>query len=303
MVKVSDISPLLFDVKNAEFERPIEYVQKFSTSDLPIIIQSVDEPLKSLVMTITNLVTDERYSVNPVITKINDYNVLYEFTINIAAGLYKTVITDLQEKPGLSKIESIPFSVCADDVHLKDTISIKYTNRDNITSFGALFKVGTIPRVFTLRVEGGFKSESRVLHVDNEQFRTQRQEIIELYSVPYESAIMTIGDNEGVPFEMARLINNILCLSDVKINRIRYVRSESSIPEQQSIAERYPQFNYTIKLENAENISYNGFTEYPDESSIIGNVSIYVDDAKDGEVLVFNKDAASFINQSNLDSL
>lgn len=303
MVKVSDISPLLFDVKSAEFERPIEYVQKFSTSDLPILIQCVDEPSKSLVMTIRDLVSDERYSVNPIITNINEYNVLYEFTINITPGLYRTVITDLQEKPGLSTIESIPFSVCADNAHLKDTMAIKYTNNDNITSFGAIFKVGTIPRIFTLRLEGGFKSESRTLHVDNEQFRTQRQEIIELYSIPFESAIMTIGDNEGVPFEMARLINNIFCLSEVKINRVRYVRSESSTPEQQSIAERYPQYNYTLKLENAENVSYNGFTEYPDESSIIGNVSINVDGAKDGEVLVFNKNAASFINQSNLDSL
>lgn len=302
MVKLSDISPLLFDVKSASFERPVEYIQKFSTSDLPIIIQSVDEPSKSLSMSIIDLITNEKYVVNPIITNVNEYNVLYEFTINIREGLYKAVVVDLEDKIGSEKV-SIPFFICANDAHLDNTVRITYTNENNITSFGAVFKVGKTPRIFTLRVEGGFKSENRSLQIENEQFRTQRQEIIELYAVPFESSTMTIGNNEGVPFEMARLINNILCLSDIKINGDKYVRSESSVPEQQIIAERYPQYNYTIKLENAENISYNGFTEYPDGSGVVGNISIKVDKAKDGQVLVFDGENASFINQSHLDSI
>lgn len=302
MVKLSDISPLIFDVKSPNFERPVEYIQKFSTAELPIIIQSVDAPSIPLSMSITNLITNERYTISPTKENINEYNVLYEFRIDIRDGVYKAIVTNINEG-SRTAVESIPFSICSDRTHLNNTSTITYTNENNITSFGAVFKIGTSKRVFNLRVEGGFKSENRSLHIDNEQFRTQRQEIIELYSVPYESITMTIGDNEGVPFEMARLINNILCLSDVSIDGRKYVRSESSVPEQQIIAERYPQYNYTIKLESADNISYNGFTEYPDGSGIIGNVSIKLDNAKDGEVLVYNGTEASFINQSHLDSI
>lgn len=298
MIKISDISPLLFGIKDTGFELPIEYVQKFSKADGPIIIQSVMEPSVTLQMTVKDLVNGTTFRVNPITTEINEYNTLNEFTISIDPGVYQATITD-----GKESINSIPFSVCKDDSHLNDTMIIDYTNRDNITSFGAVFDVNNSKRTFRLRVEGGFKSSSYTLAISNEQFRTQRQEIIELYSVPYETATLIIGDNEGVPFEMARLINNIFCLSEVKINGDTYVRSESSIPEQQQILEGYQQFNYTLTLERSENISWNGFTEYPDGSSIVGNVSINVNNASDGEVLVFKGSEGSFVNQHNLESL
>lgn len=298
MIKISDISPLLFGVKDTGFELPVEYVQKFTKADGPIIIQSVMDPSATLQMTIKDLITGTVFRVNPIRTDINEYNTLNEFTISIDPGVYQATIIY-----GDETISSIPFSICSNDSHLKDTMVIDYTNRDNITSFGAVFEVGDLKRVFRLRVEGGFKSNAYALAIDNEQFRTQRQEIVELYSVPYETATITLGDNEGVPFEMARLINNIFCLSEVNINGKQYVRSESSVPEQQQIFEGYQQFNYTLTLERAENISWNGFTEYPDGSSIVGNVSINVNNASDGEVLVFKGSEGSFVNQHNLESL
>lgn len=298
MIRVSDISPLLFGIKKTGFELPMQYVQKFSLTDGPILIQSVMEPSVTLRMVVYDLVGDAEYVVNPITTEINEHNTLSEFTISIRPGFYQAIISGNRES-----IISIPFAICENDSSLEDTMVIDYTNRDNITSFGAVFTVNNQKRTFRLRVEGGFKSDGRTLAVDNEQFRTQRQEIIELYSVPYETHTLTIGDNEGVPFEMARLINNIFCLSDVKINGDAYVRSESSVPEQQQIFERYQQYNYTMTLERAKNISYNGYTEYPDGSGIVGNVSINVNNATDGEVLVFKGSEGSFVNQSNLDSL
>lgn len=303
MIKVSGISPLIFGVKNTGFERSVEYIQKFSSSDTPILIQVVDAPYKRLTMSVTNLDTGGKSTINPVLTVVNAYNTLYEFAINMPQGLYQAVLIDLDERPGESSIVSIPFFICSNSAHLSDTIEIEYTNENNITSFGAVFKVGSVEKVFRLRVEGGFKSDSHALAISNEQFRTQRQEIIELYAIPYEVSTLTIGSNEGVPFEMARLINNIFCLSSVRINGVRYVRSESSIPEQQLIADRISQFNYILKLELADNISYNGYTEYPDGTEAEGYASLQITDPEDGQVLVFKKEAGSFINQSNLDSI
>ena len=299
MIKISSVSPLIFNVESIGFEHSIDYVQKFAREDLPILIQIVDAPNKTFSMSLVDLYSGTSSSISPQKYKINDYNTLYEFTIRPSNdGTYQAQITDGAGETAFS----LPFCVhgllCT-----PFTMQIEYTNSNNQQAFGAVFDVSGSRRVFRMRVEGGFKSDSRQLAVENEQFRTQKQEPINLYSVPYEKRTLTIGDNEGVPFEMARLLNNIFCLSTVKIDGISYTRSESSIPEQQAIAERYPQFNYTLAVECSENVSYNGFTEYPDGSGIVGEVSLNVSNAKDGQVLVFDGNEGSFVNQSHLDSL
>ena len=296
MINVSKISPLLFDVNYKGVEIDREYVQRFALSDL-ITVQCVVAPSASLSMSLIDLCSGRSVTVSPVSYDINDSNKLFEFVIPNGNGLYQAFISGAG-----GHTASAPFRFC-DPSELSNQIEISYTNRDNITSFGAVFDVNGNRRTFNLRVEGGFKSDGHSLSVDNEQFRTQRQEVVELYSVPYQIDTLTIGDNEGVPFEMARLINNILCLSDVRINGTRYVRSESSVPERQVIAEGYPLFNYTLNLESAENVSYNGFTEKEDGSWVTGTLSVNVSNAKDGQVLVFDDSSGAFVNQSNLDSL
>lgn len=294
MVNVSKISPLLFDVRYDDIEMDREYVQKFWRQD-NVIIQCVVFPSSNVQMTIQDLTTGGAKDVPSVSHEINEFNKLVEFTLPYGDSVYSAILSD-----GIIKSTSGPFRFCED---FRGMARIVYTNSNNITSFGAVFNINGVKREFAIVLEAGFKSDGRTLNVDNEQFRTQGQEIVELYAVPYETEKLTIGNNEGVPFEMARLINNIFCLSDVRINYTRYVRSESSVPEQQVIAEGYPLFNYTLNVENAENVSYNGFTEYTDGTGIIGSVSFDVSEAKDGQVLVFKGDSGSFVNQSNLDSL
>lgn len=299
MIKISSVSPLIFDVESTGFEHSIDYVQKFEREDTPILIQIVDVPNKTFSMLLVDLYNGTSYPISPQKYVINDYNTLYEFTINPSNdGTYQAKITNEAGEISVS----LPFCLHSAS-YTAFTMQIEYTNANNQQAFGAVFDVSGNKRVFKTRVEGGFKSDSRQLAVENEQFRTQKQEPINLYSVPYEKRTLTIGDNEGVPFEIARLLNNIFCLSSVKINGVSYTRSESSILEQQTIAERYPQFNYTLAVECSKNVSYNGFTEYPDGSGIVGEVSLNVSNAKDGQVLVFKGNKGSFVNQSHLDSL
>lgn len=299
MIKISSVSPLIFDVESIGFEHSIDYVQKFAREDMPITVQIVDDPNKTFSMSLIDLYNGTLYPVFPQKYVINDYNTLYEFTINPSNnGTYQAKITDESEKISVS----LPFCVHG-ALSSPFTMQIEYTNENNLQAFGAVFDVSGKKRVFKTRVEGGFKSDGRQLAVESEQFRTQKQEPINLYSVPYEKRTLTIGDNEGVPFEVARLLNNIFCLSSVKIDGVTYTRSESSVPEQQVIAERYPQFNYALTVECSENVSYNGFTEYPDGSGIVGEISLNVSNAKDGQVLVFSGNEGSFVNQSHLDSL
>ena len=50
MIKISSVSPLIFDVESTGFEHSIDYVQKFEREDIPILIQIVDVPNKTFTM-------------------------------------------------------------------------------------------------------------------------------------------------------------------------------------------------------------------------------------------------------------
>lgn len=100
-------------------------------------------------------------------------------------------------------------------------------------------------------VEGGFKPEGYSAKVDNEQFRNQFQEIVELYSVPYETYTLTCGNASGIPYWIVQLMNNILSLSDFNVNGEGYVRSGNAIPEMTQVSEEGQMFNMTILLEKS----------------------------------------------------
>ena len=123
-------------------------------------------------------------------------------------------------------------------------VLFKYSNRDN-NSFDDIFWIDGTQQFFYLRVEGGFKPEGYLPQVSNEQYRNQRQEIIELYSMPYDQWQLTIGDAEGVPVWVLRMINRILSLSHVEVNGRLYVRSEASVPEKTQTLEGRPLFQAT----------------------------------------------------------
>ena len=244
---ISEVCPLLFDVSSPSVERPVEYIQRIGWDNDPIIVQCLMGNV-SCYMRIYDLSTGQYIRVNPSKIKINNTSYLYEFMITMDHdnGIYKAVIMT-----GYQSLESVVFRKCDID-EFADCSLIRYTHPDNIVPFKAIFDAGDDrKRVFTLAVEGGFKTDGRSLHVSNEFFRTQNQKLIELYSVPYDDMTFTLGDNRGVPFEMGRLLNNILCLGHVEINGERYVRSESSVPEQQVVLEGSPQYIYTVKLERS----------------------------------------------------
>lgn len=136
---------------------------------------------------------------------------------------------------------------------------IQYTNNSNISPFNTFFDGFK----FSLRLPVGFKSSSLKNRLVNETFRNQNQELKLLYSYPYETKTLIIGDGLGVPNYMARLINSIFCLSDVTIDGIKYVRSDDSVPEKTGGIDGYPLHIYQMEVEeikgstdiNIENIS------------------------------------------------
>lgn len=258
MIKTGDICPLFFNPLKNEFQQDIDYIQKFYTTD-KILIQIFSDDYSDVVSAaICDNITNEDNDILLDEYRVNDTTRLFTASIT---GLKDSVYTlKIREDNSGTSIVSEPFSVCSDPMLLQETCLIKYSNKDNNSSFDNHFWVDGIQQYFEFRVEGGFKPGGVSQKVDNEQFRTQQQKIIELYSVPYDTYTFTCGNASGVPYWIIQFINNILSLSYFDVNGECYVRSGNSSPEKTQISEDGQMFNMTILLEKMgmSRISTNG---------------------------------------------
>ena len=247
MIKTGDICPLFFNPLKNEFQQDIDYIQKFYTTD-KILIQIFSDDYSDVVSAaICDNITNEDNDILLDEYRVNDTTRLFTASIT---GLKDSVYTlKIREDNSGTSIVSEPFSVCSDPMLLQETCLIKYSNKDNNSSFDNHFWVDGIQQYFEFRVEGGFKPGGVSQKVDNEQFRTQQQKIIELYSVPYDTYTFTCGNASGVPYWIIQFINNILSLSYFDVNGECYVRSGNSSPEKTQISEDGQMFNMTILLE------------------------------------------------------
>lgn len=251
MIKIGDICPLFFNPIKNDFQQDIDYIQKFYTTD-KILIQVLSDDSGDVVSSsINDLVSGSRTTVNLTSYQINSSTTLYYAQIsNLGDSVYSLLV---QESNSGSIYESEPFVVCSDPSILQETCLIEYSNEDNNSPFNNIFWVGNIQQVFEFRIEGGFKPGGIDFKVENEQFRNQLQNIVELYSVPYATYNLTCGNAAGIPYWMIKFVNNILSLTYFFVNGERYVRSGNSVPEKTQISEDGQMFNTTILLEKNKN--------------------------------------------------
>lgn len=251
MIKIGDICPLFFNPIKNDFQQDIDYIQKFYTTDRILIQVLSDDSGDVVSSSINDLVSGSRTTVNLTSYQINSSTTLYYAQIsNLGDSVYSLLV---QESNSGSIYESEPFVVCSDPSILQETCLIEYSNEDNNSPFNNIFWVGNIQQVFEFRIEGGFKPGGIDFKVENEQFRNQLQNIVELYSVPYATYNLTCGNAAGIPYWMIEFVNNILSLTYFFVNGERYVRSGNSVPEKNQISEDGQMFNTTILLEKNKN--------------------------------------------------
>lgn len=251
MIKIGDICPLFFNPIKNDFQQDIDYIQKFYTTDRILIQVLSDDSGDVVSSSINDLVSGSRTTVNLTSYQINSSTTLYYAQIsNLGDSVYSLLV---QESNSGSIYESEPFVVCSDPSILQETCLIEYSNEDNNSPFNNIFWVGNIQQVFEFRIEGGFKPGGIDFKVENEQFRNQLQNIVELYSVPYATYNLTCGNAAGIPYWMIEFVNNILSLTYFFVNGERYVRSGNSVPEKTQISEDGQMFNTTILLEKNKN--------------------------------------------------
>ena len=221
------------------------YYQRFSTSDA-IVLQAINDTSANVTVKAKNSVSGAQTSFTP--TKVQLPDGSYASTVQItglAEGLYTVTMSS-----GGETFTSNEFEICDD--HLDETILIEYTNSSNETFTDNAFVIGGNQITFYLRLQGGFKPGGYDPRVEVSTYRTQRQELRVLYSQPYARYQLTIGTANGVPVETVELLNEILSLDTIRIDGVRYVRSEGDVPQKSQSMAASQLFQVTCILERQE---------------------------------------------------
>lgn len=252
-ISLSPLNPISFNKKpdenSGEYQRI--YVQQFLASDT-IVLQLIGESGLKVIASIgdSSFIFVER-KINNEAYSIYDLNIY-------ARAIPKNELLDVVITAQFTPQQYIRF-FSQDYIEIVEDCSslklIEYSNSSNISAFNTFFDNGNIK--FQLRIPCGYKSTSVNQRLVSETFRNQNQELINLYSFPYQTKTLIIGDGLGVPNWMATLINYIFCLSDVTIDGEMVVRSDDSVPEIQGGIDGYPLHVYNMTVENRyKNLSF-----------------------------------------------
>lgn len=283
-MKIADICPLFFNVLKNKFKQDVDYIQCFYSTD-KVLLQAFGD---DNTFVLKNLTTNTQEAINFLSYSYNDHNAVKHYTLtDIEDGIYSVVIGGK---------ESEPFEFTSNSNLLESTTLVKFSHKDNGSIFDNIFWMGEEQQIFEFRVESGINYKSA--KVDNEQYRNQFQEIIELYAVPYDSYELIIGNSSGLPYWYMQFLNRILCLSMVQINGSYYVRSGKSEVETSLVSEDGQLFNMSILLENVKN-SVNGIGGKQEIGSVTFP-SIVIENPKENDVLIYRESESAFKNEGSI---
>lgn len=216
---------------------------------------------------------------------VNESVKMYYASLSPSEGIYTVTIGDK---------ECEEFCVCE---NIGDSILIEYSHKDNNSAFDNIFWIDDVQQMFQFRIIGGFKPDGVDLKVENEQFVNQKQEIIEMYSLPYKTFDFVFGTSRGVPYYIAEFINKLLCLSHVNIDGNLYVREGDSVPEKLDTIGKKQMFIYKVTLRPRENdiAGIGGKTEIATSSS---GIAFLLTNPEEDDVLKYKKAQAAFVNEN-----
>lgn len=144
-----------------------------------------------------------------------------------------------------------------------NTLEIKYSHDEN--DFNMIFYDAVIGDEdnkidFTLRVEGGLKSDGFQPTSSDEIYRNDRADVTTVSSTPFLVLKFSFGDSKGIPNYLADIINRIFSCYYVQINSVYYNKAENAKFEA-TRSDNYPMAGWTLDLVEDEDM--NGFDNFP----------------------------------------
>lgn len=220
---ISPFTPLFFSPSTDKFGAKSKYVQLFARTDR-IFIELITEPEEQEPnVRINNLLNDTSTAILLSSWKMNEDKIVYFYNISLLpCGYYNVMVNG-----NTSEI----FKITDDERELSETTLIQYSMKDNKQRLDTIWWIDGMQYFFDFRVPGGFKDNGWTFGVDNEQFVTSNEDIVELFSHEYTMVLFTLGNGMGCPVWFAELFNRILCCNYVYFDGVRYARKESNVPE------------------------------------------------------------------------
>lgn len=244
-MKLSPFTPLYFAEPNLSDGLASRYTQVFAPTD-HIMIQIIAGGSETApTATLYDACTNEALGTIEwnVWTMNTNKKIFFHVYCGLTDGFYKLTIAD--------KTSEV-FRVTSDTGVLSKTTLIQYRFKDNTERLDMVSVIDLMPYFFDFRVPGGFKDSGWEFGVENEQFTTQYQDLVELYAREYISKTFTMGNSIGVPVWYGEMLNRLLTCSYVYFNGDRYVRDNSSTPSLETLIEGLDSFVFTQQLRKAQ---------------------------------------------------
>ena len=255
---ISPFTPLFFSPSTDKFGAKSKYVQLFARTDRIFVELILTPKEQEPIVYINNLLSNISTLVSLSSWKMNDDKILYFYNISLLPCGYYTVTVN----GNTSEI----FKVTDDECELSETSLIQYSMKDNKQRLDAVWWIDGMQYFFDFRVPGGFKDNGWTFGVDNEQFVTSDEDIVELFSHEYTTILFTLGNGMGCPVWFAELLNRVLCCNYVYFDGIRYARKESNVPELNQQIEGLKSFVFNQMLQRVKTI--NPVLEWNNQMSI-----------------------------------
>lgn len=244
---ISPFTPLFFSPSTDKFGAKSKYVQLFARTDR-IFIELISSPEgQEPVVYINNLLNDASTPIILSSWQMNDDKIIYFYNISLLpCGYYNVVIN--------GKTSEI-FKITDDERELSETTLIQYSMKDNKQRLDTVWWIDGMQYFFDLRVPGGFKDNGWTFGVDNEQFVTSDEDIVELFSHEYTTMLFTLGNAMGCPVWFAELFNRVLCCNYIYFDGVRYARKESNVPELNQQIEGLKSFIFNQMLQKVKTMN------------------------------------------------
>ena len=146
---------------------------------------------------------------------------------------------------------SNPIHVTSDLEELEDTVLIQYSMRTNVSRTDIYPIINGLPKYFEIRLCGGFKDEDWSFSVENDQFSTDKADVVILQSIEATDKVLTIGDSEGEPSWIGNKIGLILVCELLFIDGCRFSKSDDSAVEITDGNVEGTKFVYDVTLRQA----------------------------------------------------
>lgn len=244
---ISPFTPLFFSPSTDKFGAKSKYVQLFARTDR-IFIELITEPEEQEPnVCINNLLNDTSTAILLSSWKMNEDKIVYFYNISsLPCGYYNVMVNG-----NASEI----FKITDDEHELSETTLIQYSMKDNKQRLDTVWWIDGMQYFFDFRIPGGFKDNGWTFGVDNEQFVTSDEDIVELFSHEYTTVLFTLGNAMGCPVWFAELLNRVLCCNYVYFDGIRYARKESNVPELNQQIEGLKSFVFNQMLQKVKTMN------------------------------------------------